>query len=684
MQMSFNQQFTQSGSFPIQQYPSMNGSTYSYSKSINMNAKNQSDFRNSLFSTNTDGPSSSQIPQQFQGQFSNNDLRFSPPTSYQQQQQQNIEKGYIEHLDLSTFKIEKCKITENHNIYRCPYYHNSNDRRRVCQVLSEQCDQGDRCSLKDQCPKAHSSAEVHYSKDQYKKKFCKHIKNLNNCEYGNYCSYAHSEQDILIELIHLLEKDDDFYMFHYKTVMCPFIDCQQRDKCEYYHNTQDFRRRPDQYSYEPETCPKWPSKDQIKQYEKGCPEGYNCNKCHGWKELDYHPKVYKTRSCEKCKKQQHCPHYHNSKEKRQVPDTVLQKIFRLVPKNSFYLQMKKQLSSSLNNSLNNNENSSFTTNNSRNNNSSFMNSQIQPNPASNSYQSKILSQSNVSQQDMFMLNQNILQFQNSMINNNGANSSIQLGLNGARGSNMPQNMGSMHFQIFNDQISNPSNFQVSPQQMASSDFLTQSQMYQFKQQFQVFNPQDSYSESQVLNNFEQSNRFNESNNLQIIKESPHTSNLSSSIAQNTQNSNNWVSNNQQCESDEENSSPNFSNRKRSNSEGEMNEQLQKLHLSQNQYCSRSQNDLNNSDKSNSHSKASGQSPIKQANKKSKNKQQYIVKEYSDSNSQGSRNQLSDDYNQSQNKPNYSLFDQSKTGKQQFIVKYKYLQYIKNFSSRQTY
>ncbi|KAL4455406.1 hypothetical protein ABPG74_012558 [Tetrahymena malaccensis] len=663
--MSFNQQFAQSGSFPIQHYQSMNGSTYSYSKSINMNSKNQNDFRNSLLSTNADGPSISQNPQQFQGQYSNNDLGFSPPISYSQQQlnqqQSNIEKSYIEHLDLSTFKIEKCKLTENHNIYRCPYYHSSNDRRRVCQVQSELCDQGDRCPLKDQCPKAHSSAEVHYSKDQYKKKFCKHIKNLNNCEYGNYCSYAHSEQDILIELIHLLEKDDDFYIFYYKTVMCPFIECQARDKCEYFHNTQDYRRRPDQYSYEPETCSKWPSKRQIKQYEEGCPEGYNCNKCHGWKELDYHPRVYKTKSCKECKKQQHCPNYHNIQEKRIVPDTIVQKTFRLVPKNSFFLQMKRQQSSSLNNSLNNNENSSFTTNNSRNNNSSFQISQISHNPSSNHFQSKILSQSNVSQQDLFMLNQNML-YQNSIINNNGANNSIQLGLNGARGNNIPQNMGSVHFQIFNDQIPNPSNFQLNPQQMTSSDFLAQSQ-YQFKSQFQVFNPQDSYSESQVLNNFEQS-RFNESNHLQIIKESPHNSNVSSSLPQNTQNSSNWVSNNQVCESDDENSSPSFNNRKRSNSEGEMIEQLQKMHLSQNQYYSHSQNDLNNSEKSNSNSKNSTQSPIKQVNKKPLKKpqikQQYTVKEYSDSNSQGSRNQLSDDSNQNHIKTNYSLFDLSKT------------------------
>ena len=46
--------------------------------------------------------------------------------------------------------------------------------------------------------------------------------NLQNCEYGVFCSFAHSENDILIELIHNLEYDDDFYMFYFKTVWCPF------------------------------------------------------------------------------------------------------------------------------------------------------------------------------------------------------------------------------------------------------------------------------------------------------------------------------------------------------------------------------------------------------------------------------------------------------------------------------
>ena len=75
--------------------------------------------------------------------------------------------------------------------------------------------------------------------------------NLKNCEYETFCSFAHSENDIVIELIHNLEYDDDFYMFYFKSVWCPF-NLTQHDKalCVYAHNWQDYRRKPNIYIYE--------------------------------------------------------------------------------------------------------------------------------------------------------------------------------------------------------------------------------------------------------------------------------------------------------------------------------------------------------------------------------------------------------------------------------------------------
>jgi len=45
-----------------------------------------------------------------------------------------------------------------------------------------------------------------YSNDKYKTKFCtQYPYNCANCEYGPYCSFAHTERDIKIELIHNYE-----------------------------------------------------------------------------------------------------------------------------------------------------------------------------------------------------------------------------------------------------------------------------------------------------------------------------------------------------------------------------------------------------------------------------------------------------------------------------------------------
>lgn len=52
--------------------------------------------------------------------------------------------------------------------------------------------------------------------------------------------------------------------------------------------------------------------------EGGCPNMMTCNRCHGWKEIEYHPRTYKTRSCtvgRNCPKMQDCPFYHNAKDR---------------------------------------------------------------------------------------------------------------------------------------------------------------------------------------------------------------------------------------------------------------------------------------------------------------------------------------------------------------------------------
>ena len=45
-----------------------------------------------------------------------------------------------------------------------------------------------------------------------------------------------------------------------------------------------------------------------------------CKHCHGWKELEYHPSIYKTKRCShgvNCpKRMKDCAYYHNELDRR--------------------------------------------------------------------------------------------------------------------------------------------------------------------------------------------------------------------------------------------------------------------------------------------------------------------------------------------------------------------------------
>ena len=232
----------------------------------------------------------------------------------------------IEVLDLSVFKTQPCSSKSQHNYKTCFFYHNSKDRRRIGNFYaSELCEyaekSNDLCPLGDFCTKSHNRLEQLYHSDKYKTKFCSHFpRNVQNCEYGNYCSFAHAENEILLDLIHNYDYDEDFFLFHYKTVWCPF-NLTQHDKglCVYAHNWQDFRRVPDIYNYTPEVCEHWKTDIFFDDYSEGCPKQIDCDKCHGWKELYYHPLIFKVKPCpynEKCSKELICPFYHNDLDKR--------------------------------------------------------------------------------------------------------------------------------------------------------------------------------------------------------------------------------------------------------------------------------------------------------------------------------------------------------------------------------
>ena len=180
------------------------------------------------------------------------------------------------------------------------------------------------CPMGDKCNYAHNKLEQLYHPERYKRKFCQfHPNNIHKCDYGDYCSFAHKENEIVIELLHNIKQDEYFYLYKYKTVFCPYISEHDRNLCVYAHNPQDLRRDPSQTKYNAIQCSFW-SQGQIYSYEEGgCPKQMECENCHGWKELEYHPLYYKTKPCnngKKCNKKD-CPFYHSNSEKRQVKVT---------------------------------------------------------------------------------------------------------------------------------------------------------------------------------------------------------------------------------------------------------------------------------------------------------------------------------------------------------------------------
>ena len=234
-------------------------------------------------------------------------------------------KSVIQHLVLENFKLKACSFNIQHNHKSCPFYHNCKDKKRPGNFytadICEYAEREETCPNGDLCQKSHNRVEQLYRADKYKTKFCSFYPNyLEKCEYGVFCSFAHNENDILVELIHNLVYDDDFFMFKYKTVWCPF-NLTQHDKslCVYAHNWQDYRRSPHLFHYEPNPCPNWKSNDFVINYNEGCNNHFSCTKCHGWKEHEFHPLNYKIKLCpagRNCTKGRDCSYYHNEVDRR--------------------------------------------------------------------------------------------------------------------------------------------------------------------------------------------------------------------------------------------------------------------------------------------------------------------------------------------------------------------------------
>ena len=211
------------------------------------------------------------------------------------------------------FKTIECTVKTYHDHKQCPLYHSSKDRRRCPQKYVYEPDLclmvagGKICSNYEKCKFSHNTVEQFYHPKKYKTKLCAGLgpgSMTTKCIYGTFCSFAHSEDELRIKKLHQIEKTHDFFRYFYKTVYCPYNHNHDKSSCEYAHNVQDYRRDPLTVAYNPETCKRWSASSEINKYEDGgCNYNEACNKCHGWKELEYHPKFFKTRQCthgEKC------------------------------------------------------------------------------------------------------------------------------------------------------------------------------------------------------------------------------------------------------------------------------------------------------------------------------------------------------------------------------------------------
>lgn len=241
-------------------------------------------------------------------------------------------------LHILKFKTEECpRINENHNKKACYYYHQEFDRRR--NVLQHKyanalCkNSSNSCVLKDKCKLCHNKVELLYHPKNYKTKYCfDYFTNNKICDFGDYCSFAHSKSELTVKRLEDYVFDYNFFLFKYKSEYCPFSNFNHDKRlCVYAHTIQDFRRV--NMNLRSKTCQDWKNNVHL-TYEENCPMGYKCRFCHGFKEYDYHPIVFKTKPCylgkKNCKFGAICHFYHSDTERRIINTNS---VFIMHPKN---------------------------------------------------------------------------------------------------------------------------------------------------------------------------------------------------------------------------------------------------------------------------------------------------------------------------------------------------------------
>jgi hypothetical protein len=175
-----------------------------------------------------------------------------------------------------------------------------------------------------------STKGMPFTQAMYKRRFCCHYPDIDQCKRGKNCAFAHSRAEFRGSLLsaeeeHDGEHSDDFYMYRYKTLWCPIGIPHHWKNCVYGHNHLDIRRSPE-IGYGPRQCPHWYNCNDKTPYADRCPNGVRCPYTHGAKEQLYHPAYFKTAVCWDVMSEGGCPRshfcaFHHTKEECRVEET---------------------------------------------------------------------------------------------------------------------------------------------------------------------------------------------------------------------------------------------------------------------------------------------------------------------------------------------------------------------------
>lgn len=226
------------------------------------------------------------------------------------------------------FKTLPCSIEDptSHDHRCCPFYHSGRDRRRTIkdgingahykgEPCANQFDDARTCINGDACTMCHSTAELLYHPDFFRKRLCHQAR---RCPRSRFCAFAHNRQELLVPHFGTQEEGEpteEFVTYRFKTQWCPVGGPHDWENCVYAHTYRDWRRVPI-LGYTSHPCPRWTNSVSNGTHEMGytdrCLYGMACPLAHGAKEQLYHPQFYKTNPCSdsNCRRRNMCAFTH--------------------------------------------------------------------------------------------------------------------------------------------------------------------------------------------------------------------------------------------------------------------------------------------------------------------------------------------------------------------------------------